>query len=112
MLGFKVDLNYGIQIWASRMDDFWLYLPHMLWDAGESCGEKRISFSEHEMQENLDGSIHKQQQSKLSNIDWDILENPCHEESAAKLESVEDSILQEHQTLQRLYELEKGYKRA
>lgn len=71
------------------MDGFQSYLPlpHMLREAGKPHGDKLVTFGEHEMKESLYGAIHKQQQSKLSNINWDFLENPCHE-SVAKLESL------------------------
>ena len=52
------------------MDNCQSYPPCILWEPGESCREKLAAFSEHEMRETLDGAILKQQESKLSNIDW------------------------------------------
>jgi hypothetical protein len=106
MRAFKVDLNHGIRKWATRMDDLQSYLPHLLWEAGESRGETLDPFGEHEMREILDAAIHKQQQEKLLNIDWDILEH-SYQESIAKLDSIERSVVRETQTLQRLSQLEK-----
>ena len=65
MRAFKVDVNHGIRKWATRMDDLQSYLPHLLWEAGESCGKELAPFGEHKMREILDGAIHKQQQAKL-----------------------------------------------
>ena len=57
--------------------------------------KKLFPFDEDAMREILDGTIHKQQQSRLTNIDWDVLEN-SYQESIAKLEILKGSILQDN----------------
>ena len=87
------------------MDDLQSHLPHLLWEAGEFCREKLAPFGEHEIRKILDSAIHKQQQAKLINIDWEIPEH-SYQEWIAKLDSIERPVVQENQTLQRLSQLE------
>jgi len=48
------------------MDNLQSYLPHLLWEAGESRGEPLAPFGEHEMREILDSAILSNSLSAIS----------------------------------------------
>jgi hypothetical protein len=102
---FKVDLNFGIQTWAERMEDFQSYLPHCLWNTGERWQEKPRSFTEFEMREILEHNLLFEQLMELYNMDWSIQDQP-YKETVTKVEGLEASIIKEKQMQKRIAMLE------
>jgi hypothetical protein len=105
MHNYPVSLQHGIKKWAARMDDFQSYLPDMLWEAGEKRGDKMDAFPELKMREVLDYNLNRLQQSKLTQLDWDLSEE-TYRASISKLESVEAEINKEKANEDRLARLE------
>ena len=101
----RVDFTNGIRKWASRVEDFQSYLTDTLWEPGEKWGETMQAFTEMELREILDGSLHPAYHAQLINLDWDIFEND-YSETLAKLESIEPHVIQNYMHEKRLAALE------
>ena len=88
----KVTVDGGIQKWASCMDDFQSYIPHMPWEAGELNDMSPAPFTEMEARVILDGALHHLYHQELVKLDWNLFAQPL-EETISKLESAEPDIL-------------------
>jgi hypothetical protein len=102
-----VDLSFGIQTWAERMEDFQSYIPHCPWNAGERRQEKPRSFTEYKMRESLEHNLLSEQLMELYNMDWSIQDQP-YKETITKLEGLEASIIKEKQMQKHIIAAFKG----
>ena len=88
MLDYKLNPNYGIYKWATRMTQLNKLIPYMPNNALNKKGLVKKLFNEMYHQEILDGALPRMYQSQLYHMEWNIYEEP-YAKTVHKLELIE-----------------------